>query len=60
MRPIFLLLPIMAALMIGGLMVMAEQSDDSDALTRTWTSGSCTCTLDDSTGVFTVTGNGAM
>lgn len=59
MRPLFMILPILAVLMIGGL-VIAEQSDDSDALTRTWTSGSCTCTLDDSTGVFTVTGNGAM
>lgn len=30
MKPIFVLLPIMAILMIGGL-VIAEQSDDSDA-----------------------------
>lgn len=58
MKPIYLL-PILAVLMIGGL-ALAEHSDDSDALTRTWTSGSCTCTLDDSTGVFTVTGTGAM
>lgn len=59
MKPIFVLLPIMALLMIGGL-VISEQSDDSDALARTWTSGACTCTLDESTGVFTVTGTGAM
>lgn len=26
----------------------------------TWTSGDCTCTLDDVTGLFTVTGTGAM
>lgn len=27
---------------------------------QTWTSGDCTCTLDDATGVFTVSGTGAM
>lgn len=26
----------------------------------TWTSGDCTCTLDVVTGIFTVSGNGAM
>ena len=38
---------------------MCEASEDADAATQTWTSGDCTCTLDDN-GVFTVSGAGAM
>lgn len=38
---------------------MCEAADDAEAATQTWTSGDCTCTLDDN-GVFTVSGTGAM